>query len=184
MSDLELTIIAVGLAMDAFALAICIGLSMLKMNWFNAFKVATYFGFFQGLMPAVGYFLGIRFAHQIQQIDHWIAFILLFYIGLNMIKESFQKEECPIHFHFMALVPLSVACSIDALAVGITLSFFMEKIYFAVLYIGIITFVISLLGVYIGQRFGDRLKAKADITGGLILIFMGFKILIEHLFFQ
>lgn len=178
----EMIFIAVGLAMDAFALALCLGLPMHKMDWGKGIKVGIYFGFFQGLMPFIGYLLGKQFAVHIVQIDHWIAFILLTYTGINMLREAHMEEEvCPA-FDFKTLFPLSIACSIDAFAIGITFAFFKIEILDATLIIALITAIISIIGVKIGHLFGSKLKSKADILGGMILILMGIKILIEHLF--
>lgn len=178
----EMILIAIGLAMDAFALSLCLGLPMHKMDWGKGIKVALYFGFFQGLMPFIGYLLGKQFAVHIAQIDHWIAFILLTYTGINMLREAHMEEEvCPA-FDFKTLFPLSIACSIDAFAVGITFAFFKIRIFVAIAIIAIITGGISLIGVKIGHLFGSQLKSKADILGGAILILMGIKILFEHLF--
>ena len=167
MSLFELFAIAVGLSMDAFAVSVCKGLSMPRMRWKHAFIIALWFGAFQALMPAIGYALGYQFRTVITRYDHWIAFILLGIIGFNMVRESFHQEEecleCSIAPKNMFL--LAVATSIDALAVGGT-------------------FVCSCIGVRIGNLFGARFKSKAELAGGLILIAMGFKILIEHLFFS
>lgn len=176
-------LIAIGLAMDAFALALCLGLPMNEMDWPKGLKVALYFGFFQGLMPFIGYLLGKQFAYHIIQIDHWISFILLTYTGINMLKEARSDEEVIPAFDFKTLFPLSIACSIDAFAVGITFAFFEVNILVIVSIIALITGLISLIGVKMGHLFGCQLKAKADIIGGLILILMGVKVLIEHLFY-
>ncbi|AFS79019.1 hypothetical protein DUF204 [Gottschalkia acidurici 9a] len=189
MSLLELFIIAVGLSMDAFAVAICKGLSIKKINVKKAGIVGLYFGAFQAGMPLIGYFLGVRFQNKITSIDHWIAFILLLFIGLKMIRES-RGCECGIEddsksigdsLSFKSMSVLAVATSIDALAVGVTLAFLNVNITTAVLLIGIVTFVLSMFGVRIGNTFGNKFKTKAELIGGLILIFMGTKILFEHL---
>ena len=186
MSLFELFAIAVGLSMDAFAVSVCKGLSMPRMRWKHAFIIALWFGAFQALMPAIGYALGYQFRTVITRYDHWIAFILLGIIGFNMVRESFHQEEecldCSIAPKNMFL--LAVATSIDALVVGVTFAFLQVHIVAAVCFIGIVTFVCSCIGVRIGNLFGARFKSKAELAGGLILIAMGFKILIEHLFFS
>lgn len=183
MSLPELFLIAVGLSMDAFAVSICKGLSMQKMNIKNAVIIGLYFGGFQAFMPFLGYLLGSRFQDAITAYDHWIAFILLALIGGNMIKESLDKEEeCPDpSVAFTDMVILAVATSIDALAVGVTFAFLKVQIVAAVSFIGITTFVLSIVGVKVGTIFGMKYKSKAEFAGGLILIFMGLKILIYHL---
>lgn len=178
----ELFLLAVGLSMDAFAVSVCKGLSMKKMKWGNAFKAGFYFGIFQALMPLIGYFFGSRFQSFITNIDHWIAFLLLSVIGANMIRESFQKaEELDDSFSFRSMLILAVATSIDALAVGVTFAFLNTAIVPAVSFIGMVTFCFSFAGIKIGNVFGNRFKNKAEILGGIILIFIGIKILLEHL---
>ena len=169
--------------MDAFAVSICKGLSMKKLDWKKAFIIALYFGAFQGLMPVIGYFLGATFSDLVTSIDHWIAFALLSIIGGNMIKESFDDEEEKRNDNvdFKTMIVLAIATSIDALAVGITFAFLKTNIVLSVVLIGIITFVISLLGVNIGNKFGDKFQNKAELSGGIILILIGLKILLEHL---
>lgn len=185
MSLTELFLIAVGLSMDAFAVSICKGLSMQKMNRKNALVIGLYFGGFQGFMPFLGYLLGSRFQDAIASYDHWIAFILLAVIGGNMIKESMDKEL--EHFDssvaFKDMVILAIATSIDALAVGVTFAFLKVQIVPAVSFIGVITFCLSVVGVKVGTIFGSRYKSKAELAGGLILFLIGTKILVEHLFF-
>lgn len=182
MGIFEIFILGIGLAMDAFAVSICKGLSMKKMNWKKAIIIALYFGVFQAIMPAVGFFLGSTFENFVVSIDHWIAFILLLFIGGNMIKESFSKEDENKNdsIDFKSMVVLAVATSIDALAVGITFAFFYVNIVVAISIIGIVTFIISLFGVKIGNKFGDKYENKAQFIGGLILILLGIKILLEH----
>jgi len=170
----ELFILAVGLSMDAFAVAVCKGLAMPKVTWKKITAVGLWFGGFQALMPAAGYFLGIRFKDGITAIDHWIAFMLLSIIGINMIREAFSGDE-------ESMFPLAVATSIAALAVGITFAFLNVHIIPAVSFIGVITFIIAAAGVKIGNIFGTRYKAKAELAGGIILILLGVKILLEHL---
>ena len=183
MGVLEVGLIGIGLAMDAFAVSICKGLSMKKMSWKKALIVALYFGIFQGGMPIIGYFLGTTFESFVTTIDHWIAFGLLIFIGANMLKEAFgnDSENCNDNVDFKTMVILAIATSIDALAVGITFAFLKTNIVLAALVIGIITFAVCILGVKIGNKFGDKYERKAETVGGLILIFMGIKILIEHL---
>ena len=186
MSVIEIAIIGIGLAMDAFAVSICKGLAMKKMSYRKAVIIALFFGGFQALMPAIGYVLGTTFASKIAAIDHWIAFILLGLIGVNMIKEALGKDddEClDDTFRFGDLIMLSIATSIDALAVGITFSFFNVSIVLSSSIIGFITFIICIIGVKVGNVFGEKYKSKAELTGGILLIVMGCKILIDHLFF-
>ena len=183
MTIIEILLIAIGLAMDAFAVSICKGISFKKMNWKKAIIVGLYFGIFQAVMPVLGYFLGTTFETLVTKIDHWIAFILLSLIGLNMLKEAFGKEEecCDDSVDFKTMVILAIATSIDALAIGITFAFLKTNILVSTLLIGIITFIVCVLGVKIGNKFGDKYERKAEVVGGIILIFMGVKILLEHL---
>ena len=186
MSIIEIALIGVGLAMDAFAVSICKGLAMRRMNYKKAIIIAAFFGVFQALMPALGYVLGTTFANKIAAIDHWIAFILLALIGANMIKEALSSDddECQDDsLRLGDLIMLSIATSIDALAVGITFAFFNVSLLLSVSMIGIITFIICVIGVKVGNVFGEKYKRKAELAGGLILIVMGAKILIDHLFF-
>lgn len=182
MRFIELLLIAVGLSMDAFAVSICKGLSVKKLEPKHAMLVGLYFGGFQFLMPLIGWLLGFRFEELIGSVDHWIAFILLGLIGANMIKESFGKaEELSDDFRFKTMLMLAVATSIDALAVGISFAFLSVDILPAASLIGVTTFVLSAAGIYIGRAFGLRYKAKAEFAGGAILILIGIKILFEHL---
>ncbi len=182
MSLFELFILAVGLSMDAMAVAICKGLSVQKLKARHALITGLYFGGFQAAMPLVGYFLGKQFRSYITNIDHWIAFILLALIGANMIKESFgSAEEVNASFSPRAMLPMAIATSIDALAVGVTFAFLQVKIVLAVSFIGVITFSLSMVGVLIGHIFGARYKSRAELVGGIVLILMGLKILLEHL---
>lgn len=182
MSFIELFLIAVGLSMDAFAVSVCKGLSVKRLSPKHALIVGIYFGGFQFLMPVIGYLLGFRFEHIITNIDHWIAFVLLAFIGGNMIKESFGKsEELNDDFSFKTMLMMAVATSIDALAVGITFAFLSVRILPAAGLIGITTFIISGAGIYIGNVFGAKYKSKAELAGGVILILIGVKILLEHL---
>ena len=185
MSLTELFLIAVGLSMDAFAVSICKGLSMQKMNRKNALVIGLYFGGFQGIMPFLGYLFGSRFQDAIASYDHWIAFILLAVIGGNMIKESMDKEleNLDSSVAFKDMVILAIATSIDALAVGVTFAFLKVQIVPAVCFIGVITFFLSVVGVKVGTIFGSRYKSKAEFVGGFILLLIGAKILVEHLFF-
>ena len=183
MSLLEIIFISVGLAMDAFAVAVCKGLSMKKMNWKNAIIIAIWFGIFQALMPFIGYILGNSFEKIVITVDHWIAFIFLLFIGGNMIKDSFNTEtdKNDDKIDFKTMIILAIATSIDALAVGITFAFFNINIIRAISFIGIITTILSLIGVKIGNKFGDKYKNKAQFFGGTILICIGINILLEHL---
>lgn len=183
MSTYELFIIAVGLSMDALAVAICKGLSMAKMSWRKGIIVGLWFGGFQALMPLIGYLLGAQFESRITAFDHWIAFILLGLIGGNMIREgvSGDEEKTDDSVSIKSMLPLAIATSIDALAVGVTFAFLRVNIVYAVSFIGVITFLLSTVGVKVGNVFGARYKSKAEIAGGVILILMGLKILIEHL---
>ena len=186
MSLLSLFLIAVGLSMDAFAVAVCKGLATPKITLKKAGIVGLWFGLFQALMPTAGYLVGYRFQDQITVLDHWIAFVLLLIIGGNMIKESFGKDEekQSASLAFKEMLVLAIATSIDALAVGVTFAFLPDvPIIPAVAFIGIITFVLSAAGMKIGNIFGTKYKSKAEFAGGLILILIGSKILIEHLFF-
>lgn len=183
MGLLELFILAVGLSMDAFAVSVCKGLAMPKISVKKAAIVGIWFGGFQALMPALGYLLGSQFKESITAIDHWIAFILLGIIGGNMIREACsgecENENDSLDVKTMFL--LAVATSIDALAVGITFAFLKVNIAAAVTFIGVTTFIISAAGVKIGNIFGTKYKAKAELAGGIILVLLGLKILLEHL---
>lgn len=179
----ELFVIAVGLSMDAFAVAICKGLSTTRVRPRHALVVGLYFGGFQALMPLLGYLLGRQFQSLIVNIDHWIAFVLLTLIGLNMCREARGGEEEQMDGSFgpRAMLPLAVATSIDALAVGVSLAFLQVDIVPAVSFIGVITFLLSFIGVKAGSIFGARFKSRAELFGGIVLILMGVKILLEHL---
>ena len=181
MSFPELLLIAVGLSMDAFAVSICKGLSLKKLGVKHAALVGLYFGGFQALMPLIGWALGYRFEHIIENVDHWIAFALLTIIGLSMIREANKAEELNDDLSFKTMVLLAIATSIDALAVGVTFAFLQVRILPAASLIGVTTFLISAVGVYIGHIFGLKYRAKAEIAGGVILIGIGLKILLEHL---
>lgn len=179
----EIILISIGLAMDAFAVSICKGLSMKKINWKSTLIIAIYFGLFQAIMPVFGYLLGSSFSVIVQKLDHWIAFILLAIIGGNMIKESKddETEKRNDKVDFKTMILLAIATSIDALAIGVTFAFFKVNIILSISIIGLITFILSFVGVIIGNRFGDKFQNKAEFTGGIILIFIGLKILLEHL---
>lgn len=182
MSLLELFVIAVGLSMDACAVSVCKGLSVGRARPGHCLTAGLYFGGFQMMMPLVGYLLGVRFQSIIVSIDHWIAFVLLGIIGVNMIRESREEEECvDASFGPRAMLPLAVATSIDALAVGVTFAFLQVQIVPAVSFIGITTFTLSALGVWVGAKFGGKFGSKAELAGGVILVLMGTKILLEHL---
>ena len=183
MSFFEIAVIGVGLAMDALAVSVCKGLAMKKMNWRSAAVIAAWFGFFQFLMPVIGWLLGSAFSDLAESIDHWIAFVLLALIGANMIREALSGEEETTNDSIApkVMLPLAVATSIDALTVGITFAFFKINVWAASLLIGGITFVICILGVKLGNRFGEKLGSRAQILGGVVLILIGLKILLEHL---
>ena len=183
MSLAELFVIAVGLSMDAFAVAVCKGLAMRRMSWRGALIVGLYFGGFQAAMPLAGYLLGSGFSSSISSHDHWIAFVLLAIIGGNMIKEGLSgPDECPdASLDIKNMTLLAVATSIDALAVGVSFAFLQVNIVPAVSFIGVTTLVLSMIGVKVGNVFGNRYESRAEITGGVILILMGLKILLEHL---
>ena len=185
MGLIELFLIAVGLSMDAFAVSVCKGLAMPKCTFKKAAIVGLWFGGFQALMPAFGYILGAQFQEAIASIDHWIAFVLLALIGGNMIREALgdDEEEADASLDVKTMFLLAVATSIDALAIGITFAFLKVNIIPAVCFIGSVTFIISFAGVKIGNVFGARYKNKAEIVGGVILILLGLKILLEHLGF-
>lgn len=185
MGLIELFLIAVGLSMDAFAVSVCKGLAMPKCTFKKAAIVGLWFGGFQALMPAIGYVLGAQFQETIASIDHWIAFVLLALIGGNMIHEALDndEEEADASLDVKTMFLLAVATSIDALTIGITFAFLKVNIIPAVCFIGIVTFIISFAGVKIGNVFGVRYKNKAEIVGGVILILLGLKILLEHLGF-
>lgn len=179
----ELFLLAVGLSMDAFAVSICKGLSIQKLKLRHALIVGAWFGAFQALMPVIGYLLGSAFADMIEAVDHWIAFALLALIGGNMIREALSKEEedCDPSLAPVTMLLLAVATSIDALAVGVTFAFLRVDVVPAVTLIGMCTFAISAVGVKIGNVFGVRYKSKAELAGGVVLVVIGLKILLEHL---
>ena len=183
MGIIELILLSIGLGMDAFAVSVCKGISMKKMNWKKACIIGLYFGGFQAIMTVIGYFFGSSFESIITNIDHWIAFILLAIIGAKMIQEASQKEEEEYNedISVKTMIVLSIATSIDALAVGITFAFLKVNLLLAITLIGTITFILSVIGTKIGNRFGDKYKSKAELAGGIILIIIGLKILLEHI---
>ena len=180
----ELILLAVGLSMDAFAVSVCKGLAMKKATLKSELTCGVWFGGFQALMPTVGFFLGTLFAEAIEAVDHWIAFGLLAVIGVNMLREAMSPEEKPetADLSWRTMLILAVATSIDALAVGISLAMVGQvNIFFAAPLIGLCTCVLSAIGVKVGSVFGSRFEKKAEIVGGVILILLGIKILLEHL---
>ena len=181
-----LLFLALGLSMDACAVSICKGLAMKRASWKAGSICGIWFGGFQALMPLIGFFLGSLFADAIQTFDHWIAFVLLAIIGVNMLREAFSKEDececCQADLSAKTMFVMAVATSIDALAVGISLAMAGEvNIWVAVALIGVVTFVMSCVGVKVGNIFGSRFEKKAQAAGGIILILLGLKILLEHL---
>jgi len=186
MGIFELILLAVGLSMDAFAAAVCKGLSLSRVTKKEICAVGLWFGGFQALMPLLGFFLGTTFEKYITSVDHWIAFVLLSVIGGNMIREAFsgEEEKADDSIAVGKMAVLAVATSIDALAVGITFAFLIKEtayLIFAVLLIGVITFALSCVGVKVGSVFGAKYKKAAELAGGIILILLGIKILLEHL---
>ena len=185
MGLLEIILIAIGLSMDTFAVSISLGLSIKKPKLKEMLIPGIYFGLFQMLMPLIGFLAAVSFVDKIQHLDHWIAFILLGFIGGKMIKESFSSDTEKVNgnpFLFSKMLLLAIATSIDALAVGITFAFFEINLFMTVLIIGLTTFGLSVLGMKIGNMVGAKFKSKAEFLGGVILILLGLKILIEHLF--
>ena len=183
MSFFELALIAIGLSMDAFAVSICKGLSVQKLQGRHYLIIGAWFGGFQALMPTLGYLLGSTFEQYITSVDHWVAFILLSVIGGNMLKEAFSKDEETTDASFAprVMLLLAVATSIDALAVGVSFAFLQTPIFQAVAVIGLTTFCFGVAGVKIGRLFGVKYETKAELMGGIILILIGSKILLEHL---
>jgi len=185
MGIVALFLLAVGLSMDAFAVALCKGLCMQRLDKRQATLIASFFGGFQALMPLVGWFLGTQFERYITSFDHWVAFGLLAIIGMSMLREAFIHEEdevdCTVKQDIKGLFLLAVATSIDALAVGITFAFLQVNILPAMIIIGVTTFVLSFIGVWAGHRFGLKYQKKAQLAGGAVLILMGLKILLDHL---
>ena len=187
MGIIELLVLAVGVSMDAMAVSVCKGLAMKKATFKNAMTCGLWFGGFQALMPLIGFYLGTIFADAIRKFDHWVAFILLGIIGIYMLKEALEKgDSCSVQdadLSFKTMLLMAIATSIDALAVGISLAMVLEggQIFLAVLLIGIMTCSLSALGVKIGNVFGCKFEKKAQIAGGVILLLLGTKILLEHL---
>lgn len=184
MNFLELVLLSCALAMDAFAVSLCKGFSVKTLTLRHYLLVGIYFGGFQILMPTLGFLVGMSFSSFIQKIDYWIAFILLVFIGFKMIKESFEKESCPNDFHFKTMLSLAIATSIDALAVGVNFAFLQVSLTLALFLIGSITFIFCMIALKIGNCFGTHFKGKAELLGGSVLILLGFKILISHLFWD
>ncbi len=173
--------IAVGLSMDAFAVSVCKGLSVPTLRPVHSLTCGLYFGGFQALMPLLGWLLGVQFQSMIASVDHWIAFVLLGIIGVDMIKGAREEKCVDCSFTPRAMLPLALATSIDALAVGVTFAFLQVSILPAVFFIGLTTFLFSSVGVQMGAVFGTRFRAKAELAGGVILILMGTEILLEHM---
>lgn len=184
MGIIELLVIAVGVSMDAFAVSVCKGLSVSRVRPAHALKTGLWFGGFQAMMPLIGFFLGMSFADLVSAVDHWIAFVLLALIGADMIKESFDRKDSTsakdADFSSGTMLAMAVATSIDALAIGVSFAFLNVNIWAAVLCIGLVTGIFSAAGVYVGNVFGRRYKSMAELAGGVILVVMGLKILIEH----
>lgn len=182
MTNTELLIIAIGVSMDAFAVAIGKGLSVQRTLPSHYLKTGAWFGGFQALMPIIGYYLGVTFADVVTNFDHWVAFVLLGLIGTNMIRESRSGEACEVNpdFSVRTMLLLAIATSIDALAVGVSLAFLGVPIWGAAAVIGLTTFIFSAAGVRVGNIFGCRYKSKAELAGGVVLVLMGLKILVEH----
>lgn len=182
MSNIEIMLISLGLSMDAFSVAICKGISINNIKRRTCIKIGAYFGLFQAVMPLLGYTLGTNFKYVIVAFDHWITFILLLLIGINMIKGAYDKEEeLTNETSPKIMIPLALATSIDALAVGVTFAFLKVKLLKSILIIGSVTFILTTLGTNLGNKFGTKYKNKSQILGGIILIIIGLKILIEHL---
>ncbi|MDO4619229.1 MAG: manganese efflux pump MntP family protein [Lachnospiraceae bacterium] len=182
MSPLEIFLTGIGLSMDAFAVSICKGLGMKKMDWKKACIAGLYFGGFQALMPFLGWAVGTNLYNVIERFDHWIVFFLLLFVGASMIKEAFgEDEKADDDFSFRTMLLLAVATSIDALAVGVSFAMLKVNIWLAITIIGCTTFVFGAVGVKVGNVFGTRYRAKAEFTGGVILILIGLKVLLEHL---
>jgi putative Mn2+ efflux pump MntP len=182
MGFIELLLISVGLAMDAFAVSVGKGITVKRVRPYHALNAGAWFGAFQALMPIIGFFVGRSFAEYVTSVDHWIAFGLLVIIGVNMIREAISGEEEVVdgNFGVRTMLIMAIATSIDALAVGISMAFLHVNIWISVAVIGIVTFAISAAGVYLGASFGSRLGSKAGIVGGVILIAIGIKIVVDH----
>lgn len=187
MDIITILIIATGLAMDAFAVSISSGLTIKRLRIRHALLIASFFGIFQGVMPLLGWVAGIGLSDYIASIDHWLAFILLTVIGVKMIYEATRLDEAseekdPLKIYVLFI--LAIATSIDALAVGLSFAFLNVTVVYPAIVIGVVTFAFSLFGVFIGKRFGHFFEGRIEVAGGLILIAIGVKILVEHLFFQ
>jgi len=184
MTGLEIWLLAIGLAMDCFAVSIASGIILKRTRWKPMLIMAFAFGFFQAIMPFIGWMCAKTFSHLIESVDHWIAFAILAFLGGRMILESFKEEECCKLFNPAnpkVVLTMAIATSIDALAIGITLAFFSVNVWVATSTIGIITFAISLIGVFLGQQLGKILSGRAEMVGGVVLILIGLKILLQHL---
>ena len=182
MNTFDIILIGISLSMDAFAVSICKGMTLIKKDYKKALIIGLYFGLFQALMPLIGYLLAFKFHNLIESIDHWIAFFLLLFIGIKMIKSAILDEQSlDDNINFKTMIGLALATSIDALAIGITLSFLNVDLLFSISSIGIITFILSFIGVLLGSKIGERFGAKSQILGGMILISIGLKIVFEHL---
>lgn len=185
MSVFSIILIAIGLSMDAFAVSVCKGLKMRKIDYGKTLLIGLFFGGFQALMPVIGWLIGIKFQKHIESFDHWIAFLLLAFIGAKMIYESLKgdDDDTSDSLQLSELFILAIATSIDALAVGIAFAMLNDgiNIFFSVAVIGLITFILSVIGVAVGNKFGSVYKNKAELTGGIILVLLGLKILLEHL---
>ncbi|HEX7411059.1 MAG TPA: manganese efflux pump MntP family protein [Bacteroidales bacterium] len=187
MGIITILLIAFGLSFDTFAVSVSSGLILRKINFYNAMKIAFVLAFFQGFMPMIGWFIGSGVKKYMMTFDHWIAFILLTVLGTKMIYESFRhdKDHLPINpMRFTVMVSLAIATSIDALIVGLSFAFFKVNIFITVFLIGAVTFIVSMLGILFGKKAGAHLGQRMEIVGGLILIAIGIKILIEHQFFS
>ena len=183
MNVAELFILSIALSMDAFAVAICKGLAMPKMSWRKSAKIGIYFGVFQAIMPCIGYCLGIGLEDKIKAVDHWVALLLLSFIGIKMIREAIQEKEDHNDdwVDSKTMFALAIATSIDALAIGVTFAFLKVNLLKAMICIGMITFLVSIWGVKIGNLFGDKYKKKAEVMGGITLLLIGIKLVLEHL---
>ena len=185
MGILEIFLVGVGLSMDAFAVSVCKGLKMRRLSPGQTAVIALFFGGFQALMPLIGWLLGRQFETYITNIDHWVVFVLLAFIGGKMIVDAIREEEGVSDggnaFDIRELLVLAVATSIDALAVGISFAFLQMSIWVPISLIGVTTFVLSAIGVFIGHKFGARWESRAELAGGVILVLIGLKILLEHM---
>lgn len=188
MGFITIILIAISLSFDSFAVSVCSGLSLCRkhLKLTDAFKIAFSLAIFQTVMPLLGWLLGGVFKNEVAAYDHWIAFALLLFLGIKMIKEGaepIEKKKIKKPTEWRVLIPISIATSIDAFAVGISFSFFTDQIFMPVVLIGLVTFIVSLAGIYMGRKIGKKIAGVAEIIGGIILILIGSKILIEHVFF-